>query len=74
MLNDLLWFLCEYISFGQANLEGYTTEVIFQVFQKTFDDHFLPSFYTKRGICGVYYQLHVVHFMLKFWESVQIIK
>ena len=41
------------ISIGQANFEGYTTEVNLQVFQKTFDDHFLMCFYTKRGIWGV---------------------
>ena len=31
--SDLLWFVREYISFGQANFEGYTTEVIFQSFK-----------------------------------------
>ena len=66
--SDLLWFLREYISFGQANVEGYTTEVIFQSFktsviQKTFDDHYLLCFYTKRGIWGVYFYLHVVNFV-----------
>ena len=40
------------MSFGQANFEGYTTEVIFQVFQKTFGDHFLPCFYTNGGFGG----------------------
>ena len=48
---------CVNISIGQANFEGYTTEVIFQVFQMTFDDR--QCFSTKRG----FGELHVVHFM-----------
>ena len=65
LCNDVICCgFCVNISFCQANFEGYTTEVIFQVFQKTFDDHFLPCFYTKRGFgecilvtCSTFYVL-----------------
>ena len=36
------------------------------VFQKTFNDHYLPYFYTKLWIWGMYFFSHVVHFMCRY--------